>query len=485
MLCGIFKRICIPQVPFTGPHSIGYLGVAVRQIMNGEFHCIAERPWPYPGFLTLLLNISPDFRIIPLVQHLLGCVAAFAFATAWWTCRQFNASSHHYRKIIFFSIGCFGCYLLSLGDYFVFIENWTHPESISAELLMVLALLFVLTVKSENPRHFLIWSTVFLCFLKLLTIFQPRLKLTLFVGIGLIALTGWQKKIQLKRLVQMYIAAALIITFTQVMPFKKFCSDYQVRHTQALLFFASNMNAISKVMQRDLESPPVLKRDSLIFSLETFQKAKDKDASKGVGFEWYKTLGYNLGMFMDPHFYNKILQNEGSNDEATKFYWKYIFRALLAEPREFLKKVAVQFHWAWFHSKIFEYGSPDLNSSWRYTSQTIEAWPIELKGQFLKTYLAAVEKIKERDIKSHSMPQSFLFIANLVYRTAPSIAVFLLLASSCILRIWSNRENILLFLLLINGAVFLAIAIAHTAEYPRYVNDQASLSVFCAPTRFI
>lgn len=486
LLGGVLKRICIPLVPFTGPDSIGYLGVAVRQIMTGEFHCIAERPWPYPGFLTLLLNISPDFRIIPFVQHLLGCVAAFLFATTWWTCRQFNASSHFYLKILFLSIGCFGCYLLSFGDHFVFIENWTHPESISAVLQMILAWLFIMTLKSEKPRHFFIWSTVFLYFINFLTIFQPRMKLTLFVGIGFMALMAYQKKPQLKALVAIYTAAALFTFLTQVMPFQKFCSKYQVRHTQAMYFFASNMNAISKVMQRDLESPSVLKKDSLIFSLETFQKAKDKDASKGVGFEWYETLGYNLDMFMDPLFYNKVLENEGRYDGATKYYWKYVFQALLAEPREFLKKIAVQFNWAWFHSNIFPYGSPDPNQSWRYTFKTIEPWPTVLKGQFLRTYLLAVEKIKDQNVKTLRMPQNLLYAANHIYRIAPTLAVLLLLAASCVLRIWSNRENILLFLLLINGAVFLAIAIAHTAEYPRYVSDQAPLLIFlCAYTIYL
>ena len=485
LLCGIFMRVSIPQVPFTGPDSIGYLGVAVRQIMTGEFHCIAERSWPYPGFLTLLLNISPDFRIIPFAQHLLGCVAALVFAATWWKCRQFNASSHLYLKILFFSIGCFGCYLLSFGGHFVFIENWTHPESISAVLQMILAWLFVMTLRSEKPRNFLIWSTVFLYFLNLLGIFQPRMKLTLFVGIGLIALTGWQKKIQLKRLVQMYIAAALIITLTQVMPFKKFCSIHQVRHTQAMILFGSNMKAISKVMQRDLESPSVLKKDSVIISLETFQKAKDKDASKGVGFGWYKTLGYNLDLFLDPSFYNKIIENEGANDKATKFYREYFFRSLLAEPREFLKKIVVQLHWAWFHSKIFEYGSQDLISSWQYTYQTLEPWPIQLKGQFFKTYLAAVEQAKNRNVKSLSMSQGLLSVANLIYRTAPSLAVFLLVAF-CIFRNWGNQEIILLWLLLMNGAVFLVIAIAHSTEPPRYVSDQAPLLIFlCAYTIYL
>ena len=68
----IAVRFTMPLVPFTGPDSIGYLGVAFNFLNSGQFIGIAERNFPYPGFLTILVNMSKDVSVISLAQHSLG-----------------------------------------------------------------------------------------------------------------------------------------------------------------------------------------------------------------------------------------------------------------------------------------------------------------------------------------------------------------------------------------------------------------------------
>lgn len=476
LLCGIFKRICIPQVPFTGSDSIGYLGVAVRQIMTGEFHCIAERPWPYPGFLTILLNIYPNYKTISIIQHAMGSIAGFLFGFVWAETEIFCKIKNPLQKGIFYALGLLGVYSLSCGEYFISIENWSHPESISAIIQMTLVWCFIKFINAENSPLRVLFSITLISFLSFMTIFQPRTKLAFISGVALVAYINYREKLS-GRLISVIIAASTLMIFlTQYYPFKHFCSSYQIRHTQAMTLFAGNMGAISKVLAADIQGPNLKSEKSVYCALEQFEKAKNKEKSKGVGYGWYNSMGYNCDMFLCAEFYNQIIYYEGSNENAAKFYLSYVARSLLFEPEEYLKKIINGLFIAYFTQDILVgCGSPQ--KSWQYTSETLRTWPLELNGIFLKDYILAVGSPKSSAYPSIGGTPALNNLVNTLYKVIPILALCGVLFSR-IFRMFNKQDLVIAFLFLINLSVFLTVAFGLSTEVARYISDQAALSIF-------
>jgi hypothetical protein len=476
LLCGIFKRICNPQVPFTGPDSIGYLGVAVRQIMTGEFHCIAERPWPYPGFLTILLNTCPNYKTISVFQHAMGSLAGLLFGFVWAETEVFFKITNHLQKGIFYALGLLGVYSLSCGEYFIWIENWSHPESISAIIQMTLIWCFIKFLNAGNSPLRVLFSITLISFLSFMTIFQPRTKLAFISGVALVAYINYREKLSYRLISVIIAASTLIIFLTQYYPFNHFCSSYQIRHTQAMTLFAGNMGAISKVLAADIQDPNLKAKKSVYCALEQFEMAKDKTKSKGVGFGWYESMAYNCDIFLCPEFYNKIMNYEGSTENAAKFYLSYVARSLLFEPGEYLKKIINGLFIAYFTQDILVSCGPP-QKSWKYTSETLSAWPLELNGTFLKDYILAVDSPKSCAYPSIGGTPALNNLINKLYKGIPLLALCGVLFSR-IFRISNKQDLVIAFLFLINLSVFLTVAFGLSTEVARYISDQAALSIF-------
>src|SRR5205085_6416933 len=80
-------RIRAPLEPIADPDVWGYLSPAVSKLI-GEGFIHAGRNFVYPGFLYVLLRVGGDFRVIAVVQHLLGLFAGALLLLTWQRVRD-------------------------------------------------------------------------------------------------------------------------------------------------------------------------------------------------------------------------------------------------------------------------------------------------------------------------------------------------------------------------------------------------------------
>ena len=76
-------RFSLPQTPIIDPDFWGYLHPAVSALNGGPFQHTYGRNFVYPGFLYLLLRGCGDYRSICVGQHVLGLLTGVLLAAAW------------------------------------------------------------------------------------------------------------------------------------------------------------------------------------------------------------------------------------------------------------------------------------------------------------------------------------------------------------------------------------------------------------------
>lgn len=76
-------RFSLPQTPIIDPDYWGYLHPAVSKLNGGPFEHTFGRNFVYPGFLYLLLRVAGDYQIIGAAQHGLGLLTGVLLAGAW------------------------------------------------------------------------------------------------------------------------------------------------------------------------------------------------------------------------------------------------------------------------------------------------------------------------------------------------------------------------------------------------------------------
>jgi len=472
LLCGIFKRICIPQVPFTGPDSIGYLGVALRQIMTGEFHCIAERSWPYPGFLSILLNIKSSYTIISTSQHLIGALSVSLFAIIWWNIREMFTYSYKAEKNVFFFLGLLGCFFFSQENAFIFIEHWSHPESITAPLGLLAIFGFVYLIKQQKTEKKIIFGIIYIQYLFFLTKFQPRTTLSLIPCMLATLYFLFRNQRLLFFSAITFLLSALFIYCFQILPFKRFCKKDQTRHTRSMTIFAGNMKAISEVLKSEKSNSKNTLETSETFSLTQYEKAKNNGTVKAIGLGWHESLGYNACVFGDPSFYMTILSKEGGTRGAIKFYEKYILLSILRKPELWFKKITSQFYYGVFKQNIIAQ-TGKINGSWGYTADTLKTWPNELHGEFTSKYIIASEELRNLNFLLHENTKTLRRLFNFLYSYATYPFFILFLLQIVFDKKTNNFDSVIIFIFTFIFFSFLTIAIVLSMDTQRYIMDLA------------
>lgn len=76
-------RFSLPQTPIIDPDFWGYLNPAVSKLNGGEFEHTFGRNFVYPGFIYLWLKAFGDYRSLCVCQHGLGLLTGVLLAGAW------------------------------------------------------------------------------------------------------------------------------------------------------------------------------------------------------------------------------------------------------------------------------------------------------------------------------------------------------------------------------------------------------------------
>ena len=177
---GILDKMLMPLTPFTGPDSVGYLGVAFRYMTNHVFRGIAERSYPYPSFLTLIINQSKSVENVVLFQKILSILSAFWF---YQILKLINLRCRLYRfdpYNIYVPVSLFFSLLIIFAPSQNLFEQLTHPEALTLPLVLFLIysmLKLDRAVSAHQMLYILLWTFICIVFNQLIYVMQPRMTL--------------------------------------------------------------------------------------------------------------------------------------------------------------------------------------------------------------------------------------------------------------------------------------------------------------------
>ena len=128
-----WQRFALPLTT-ADPDFWGYLSPALRKLTGSEFGHTQGRNFLYPGLLYLLLRASGDFRVITIVQHLLGLAAGGVFLLTWRRLRVFVPESLVSLRL-HDGLGLVGAATYLLAAETTRIETQLRPEAVCGFLL--------------------------------------------------------------------------------------------------------------------------------------------------------------------------------------------------------------------------------------------------------------------------------------------------------------------------------------------------------------
>ena len=249
-------RFYIPPVPFTGPDSIGYLGVPFHFLETNLFQGNSGRGIVYPAFLTAILLLFKSVKYVPLIQHLTGLAAGVLFLVSWnGLYRVFLPGEEHpWGWRVYASLGIITATLFLLAPGSVMIEHWTHPESITSFLLILFFYGYVKLIEAlREERKAGAFFYFNFCFVLnfLLFVFQPRWGfglITVFLALGVLWFLIRENRGK-KGLVLLAIPVSICVVGIYL-PDRIFTSQDLAYKTNGLkTIFSSNQNAISLRME--------------------------------------------------------------------------------------------------------------------------------------------------------------------------------------------------------------------------------------------
>jgi hypothetical protein len=76
-------RFSFPLTPLVDRDFFGFLNPAIQALTGHGFQHTNNREFLYPGFVWVLLAVFRDFRVITIVQHLLGLATGLLLLASW------------------------------------------------------------------------------------------------------------------------------------------------------------------------------------------------------------------------------------------------------------------------------------------------------------------------------------------------------------------------------------------------------------------
>ena len=482
----IYIRLSLPLVPFTGPDSIGYLGFAFNYINTGIFTGIAERPFPSPGFLTILINLTGDASYISLIQHALGVTGGALFLKATNLSLSYLPKQAYGWSFIYKFINLTALFLILNSSWQVSIEHWTAPEALTMPLMMgyfYCSLKLYGSMRQQKPFWIdFAWSTIFSVFSFLMFLFQPRFALgflaaAVFYYISRFVLPGGI----LRKATLIAIPTALAVLSAKIPLVSNFPYKPAVECNRSGGLFYYNLKTIIPLIEADiLDSEFSSFNKSILRQIASDFKAAQAFENASFSTGYFSTIGYNSDYLMKT--YNFVLsKNNGDFIEATKLYQHYLKKALTVNPAGLASKVYAQL--AHYYSNTIVFQDSQIlhyNKNWAYSFETVKTWKsiFSNKSGSYDLYVNNLDFVSR--IKSnYSLPASglvnglFRFL-NKCYLAHSAFFLFVLIFSITIKSRYCAAGLFALCIMAFDFFVNLTISIGATTEVPRYIFDQHS-----------
>ena len=481
----IVVRFAIPLVPFTGPDSIGYLGVAFNFLNGGQFIGIAERSFPYPGFLTILVNTSKDVSVVSLAQHSLGILGGVFYLRIMGLVRSYFLDLSPHEIFLYKFLSMAGLFLLLLSPWQLMIEHSSHPEALTMPLFAIYLYstlrLYEAKLKPEIFLNNLKWSTCFFitnCFIFML---QPRFIIASAMGAVIFYYFQLVGDSKLTRKLALACVPSLVLVLLINIPLiKNYSYTQAVDCNRSANLFFYNLNTIAPIIQSDIDNPTFnqFNKEMLNKVITDFASAKASE-NKRFSSGFIGTIGYNSDYTLRTYY--SILTNfDGNFVNAGTFYKYYLKKAIFTNPFGLIKKVLIEMKYFYSESQIFiEDEGWYAGLSWKNSYEVAKTWKAHFstKPEVYNFYVNSLDSVK--DFKINKLPTANLTenisaVINKTY-TFQCICFLVILSISYFLKSRFLSFGIFtLFVMLFGVFVNLAISIAATTVVQRYIYDQLS-----------
>jgi len=344
---GARKRLEISQVPMVDPDIRGYLGPALMALLGKGFIHMDGRSFPYPAFVFAVLRSFKDFRVISVVQHLLGVAAGGLILLAWNAILRLVPPGGIPRELARY-IGLAPATIYLGSATAIYFEQQIRPEAIFSFLtiLNILAAFLFLENRFMRPRSSAIWLGGFNVFVAcLIFLLKPSFGLaTLFstapVWISLVCKGASIRQKGLLAAVAILPAALLLFLPEQFLKRDDAWSRLFLPET----LFSVHASIVLNQMSRDLASnaqtayPRQIIQSARDLLAVDLRKEADVPSSKA-----FPSLGYNPDYLMYDSFCLEFAKLTNWNADQLAAFYKYEYwRAALQQPSAMARKIIGQ-----------------------------------------------------------------------------------------------------------------------------------------------
>jgi hypothetical protein len=339
------NRFSLPQNPLETRD--GYLLPALIKLGGCVFPHIQGGNFIYPGTIYLILRIFADFRVISVIQHLLGLIAGALFLASWSRLGDFFPKPR-LNRVLHEAIGLFGAAIYLLSSTPVFLETQIRPDAVCMffEMLMfgLIIQFFYYRVMSPDALKAVSYGMAAAINAFLLASLKPSFTVMgLFTVVAVIWLTLADKGNFIGKLAFFAIALPVISALTITEHYLR-RNDEAVRMFLPETLFAIHANIIHAQMAADLKTG-----ETGIYSREWLQGACDDLGTEIQRIqrlypEKFPVLGFNADYLMsrgaDP-LLNRWRRQLG-DEQFLKFLHYWYWHSVMSRPLAFANKIARQ-----------------------------------------------------------------------------------------------------------------------------------------------
>jgi hypothetical protein len=489
----IARRFALPLTPILDADSPNFLWPALLKLNGEGFVHTAGLNFLYPAFLFVLLRVFSDFRVIVVVQHLLGLTGGVFFLLGWNRLHDLDVGAC-LRRSVHQVIGLVGAAIYLLSPTPMLFEMQIRAEALCmfAQLLGLWVLFeFVYHRRERADTHAFFYGLGAIGSAFLLYSLKPSFTLAALFTIGLVlGLVVGGRQSRNRKI--MFLLGALAVGVAFLLPERILSRSDPV----AKIFLPQTLFSIHANIIRDQMNEDLARGTATPFPEEWLRTAAHEFSGEIGRLHVSAPAQFSLLGFDPDHLMNgenaiftRWQQHFGSVEEWKRFLDYYFWHAVRHRPLAFVSKIGRQLavFYNWKCPAFTTYPKIAL-VAWHYAPSLAiirdpENWPQLSRLPGGPRLLSETEKISVSEIFFNPGKRPILFHAILAWTYLPLLVIGV---GAAILRLsWRKttaREKwpalLVIFLFLITFGNVLAISVVHSMEVLRYSTVQFAAALF-------
>jgi predicted O-methyltransferase YrrM len=488
-------RYRIPRTPLIDRDSWGYFGPAFLKLTGGFKHGFG-RNFVYPDFLFLVMCVFGDYEAVCVCQHALGLLTGVLLAVAWNVLCDFLAVSARVRMAArFLGLVLVAEYLFSRSP--LLFEHTLRPEAVFP---FFLALSFVLNFGALHAwfvvprpavaRWCLGLNFVVVCVAQSLKPSTGFGVLAANVPLAFWLLRGgaaWREK---ARVTGAAVGVAAVTLWLPAWLLTR--GDPEAMTFLPTMLFTIHARIIHQQILDDLRNGRTAPYAPAW--LEAFNRHLERslDAAALPANNPWPTIGFNADylIYRDSIFHPAF--GRGMERGIAAFCDRYYWRTWLHRPRAMLGAVAAELGVVYLPPRYIRFALVSINDPYTGKVQRPlaydyrESWETarRLRSQLLRSQYGVVYLRRLGSLRhTHAVARQFPWIGYLNNGLTLLRLPLLALALLCGIPLLSRPETRVLvgavwLCLLVDFSIYLTVAVAHTLDIDRYVQNQRVCTVF-------